>query len=77
VTTKLAPHRYVGQMMGMWFLASALGNLIAGQIAGEFDSENVSAFPAQYLQIAMTVGGAGLIMLFLTKPIKKLMRGVD
>ena len=77
VTTKLAPHRYVGQMMGMWFLASALGNLIAGQIAGEFDSENVAAFPDQYLQIAMTVGGAGLIMLFLTKPIKNLMRGVD
>lgn len=77
VTTKLAPHRYVGQMMGMWFLASALGNLIAGQIAGEFDSENVAAFPDQYLQIALTVGGAGLIMLFLTKPIKNLMRGVD
>lgn len=77
VTTKLAPHRYVGQMMGMWFLASALGNLIAGQIAGEFDAENVAAFPDQYLQIALTVGGAGLIMLLFSKPIRKLMRGVD
>ena len=77
VTTKLAPHRFVGQMMGMWFLASALGNLIAGQIAGEFDSENVAAFPDQYMQIAMTAGGAGLIILLFTKPIKKLMSGVD
>jgi POT family proton-dependent oligopeptide transporter len=77
VTTKLAPRRYVGQMMGMWFLASALGNLIAGQIAGEFDAENVAAFPDQYLQIVLTTAGTGLILLLFTKPIKKLMRGVD
>jgi POT family proton-dependent oligopeptide transporter len=77
VTTKLAPKRFVGQMMGMWFLATALGNLIAGQIAGEFDAENVAAYPDQYMSIVMTAGGAGLIMLLLTKPIKKLMSGVD
>ncbi len=77
VTTKLAPKRFVGQMMGMWFLATALGNLIAGQIAGEFDAENVAAYPDQYMSIVMTAGGAGLIMLLLTKPIKKLMCGVD
>ena len=77
VTTKLAPKRFVGQMMGMWFMASALGNLIAGQIAGEFDAENVAAFPDQYMSIVMTAGGAGLILLLLTKPIKKLMSGVD
>lgn len=77
VTTKLAPRRFVGQMMGMWFLASALGNLIAGQIAGEFDAENVAAFPDQYMSIVMTAGGAGLILLLLTKPMKKLMSGVE
>jgi POT family proton-dependent oligopeptide transporter len=77
VTTKLAPKRFVGQMMGMWFLATALGNLIAGQIAGEFDAENVAAYPDQYMSIVMTAGGAGLILLLLTKPIKKLMSGVD
>ena len=77
VTTKLAPKRYVGQMMGMWFLATALGNLIAGQMAGEFDPSNVQAMPDQYLQIVLVAGGAGLIMLLLTKPIKNLMSGVD
>jgi len=77
VTTKLAPKRFVGQMMGMWFLATAIGNLIAGQIAGEFDAENIAAFPDQYMSIVLTAGGAGLIMLLLTKPIKKLMCGVD
>jgi POT family proton-dependent oligopeptide transporter len=77
VTTKLAPRRYVGQMMGMWFLASALGNLIAGQIAGEFDADNLGAFPDQFMQIVLIAGGAGIIMLLLTKPLKKLMSGVE
>lgn len=35
--TKLAPKRIVGQMMGIWFLATSLGNLIAGLAAGRFD----------------------------------------
>jgi len=35
--TKLAPRRIVGQMMGIWFLATSLGNLIAGLVAGRFD----------------------------------------
>jgi POT family proton-dependent oligopeptide transporter len=76
-TTKLAPKRYVGQMMGIWFLGTALGNVVAGLIAGEFDAENVSTMPGQYMQVVLTTGGAGLIFLLFTKPIKKLMGGVD
>ncbi len=76
-TTKLAPKRYVGQMMGIWFLGAALGNVVAGLIAGEFDAENINAMPAQYMQIVLTTGGAGLILLLFTRPIKKLMGGVD
>jgi POT family proton-dependent oligopeptide transporter len=75
-TTKLAPQRYVGQMMGIWFVGAALGNLIAGQIAGDFDPENLGAFPAQYWQIVTTTGGVGLIFLVLSKPVRKLMGGV-
>jgi POT family proton-dependent oligopeptide transporter len=76
-TTKLAPKRYVGQMMGIWFLGAALGNVVAGLLAGEFDAENVASMPAQYLQIVLTTGGAGLILLLFTKPIKKLMGGIE
>src|SRR5262249_10638653 len=39
--TKLAPPRFVGQMMGTWFLATALGNLAAGLIGGEIGSGTV------------------------------------
>jgi POT family proton-dependent oligopeptide transporter len=76
-TTKLSPKRFVGQMMGIWFLATALGNLIAGQIAGDFNPNDLQAFPGQYWQIVLTTGGTGLILLVFTKPIKKLMGGID
>lgn len=76
-TTKLAPHRYVGQLMGIWFVATALGNLIAGQLAGEFDPNNVAAFPEQYWGIVMTTAGTGIILLVLAKPLKKMMGGID
>ncbi len=76
-TTKLAPKRLVGQMMGIWFLGAALGNVIAGLIAGEFDADNVSAMPAQYMQIVLTTGGAGIICVIFSRPLKKLMGGID
>jgi proton-dependent oligopeptide transporter, POT family len=75
-TTKLAPRRFAGQMMGIWFLGTALGNLIAGQIAGDFGPNDLQAFPAQYWQIVMTTGGTGLLLLLLTRPVRKLMGGV-
>jgi len=49
--TKLAPARFVGQSLGVWFLGTALGNLIAGRIAGEFDANNLAAMPGQLLRI--------------------------
>jgi len=72
-TTKLAPKRFLGQMMGIWFVGAALGNLIAGQVAGDFDPNDIAAFPAQYWQIVMFAVGAGVIFLVLSKPLRKLM----
>jgi POT family proton-dependent oligopeptide transporter len=75
--TKLAPRRFVGQMMGMWFLATSLGNLIASLIAGEFDANNVQAMPGQYLHIVYFSVGLGAVLLILSRPVKKLMGGVQ
>ncbi|MBE1536163.1 peptide MFS transporter [Actinomadura algeriensis] len=33
VTTRLAPHAFAGQMMGVWFLATAAGDAVGGQVA--------------------------------------------
>ena len=74
--TKLAPKRFVGQIMGMWFLSVSLGNLIAGLIAGEFDANNVAAMPGQYMHIVYFSVGLGAVLLVLSRPVKKLMGDV-
>ncbi len=74
--TKLAPKRFVGQMMGMWFLATSLGNLVASLIAGDFDANNVAAMPGQYMRIVYFSVGLGAVLLVLSRPVKKLMGDV-
>ena len=76
-TTKLAPQRYTGQMMGVWFLGTAFGNLIAGLVAGGFDDASIDLFPAQFLQVALFCAGAGLLMLVFSKPVRRLMGDVE
>ncbi len=75
--TKLAAKRFVGQMMGMWFLATSLGNLVASLIAGDFDASNVAAMPGQYMHIVYFSVGLGAVLLIISRPVKKLMRGVQ
>jgi POT family proton-dependent oligopeptide transporter len=75
--TKLTPKRFVGQMMGMWFLAMSLGNLVAGLIAGEFDVNNVAAMPGQYMHIVYFSVGLGAVLLILSRPVKRLMGDVQ
>jgi proton-dependent oligopeptide transporter, POT family len=77
LVTKLAPNGYGGQMMGMWFLSVALGNLFAGIIAGEASGgteEGIAAMPDQFMLIVYTVIGSALL-LFLLKPILRKMMG--
>jgi POT family proton-dependent oligopeptide transporter len=75
--TKLAPARYVSQMMGVWFLATSVGNLAAGLLAGLFETDNVAAMPGQFMQFVYFICGAGIVLLLLSKPVKKLMGGVE
>ncbi|MDP9082712.1 MAG: peptide MFS transporter [Pseudomonadota bacterium] len=75
--SKLSPKRFCGQMMGMWFLAMSLGNLVAGLIAGEFDATNVAAMPGQYMHIVYFSVGLGAVLLGISRPVKKLMGDVQ
>ncbi len=70
--TRLAPHRLVGQMMGFWFLATSLGNLIAGLVAGQFDAKATGQMSGRYLQIVLTALGTGLVLLCLAPLIRRL-----
>lgn len=79
LVTKLAPAKYGGQMMGIWFLSVSLGNLIAGIVAGEASGgtdEALAQMPDQYMMIIYTAIGAGVLLLLLSKPIRKLMGNV-
>lgn len=74
--TKLAPQRYVGQMMGTWFLGSALGNLVAGLVGGHVAEASIDTMPNQMLTMFFIGGGAGLLMLVASPVIKRMMGGV-
>ncbi len=74
--TKLAPRRLVGQMMGVWFLATSLGNLLAGLLAGEFKADTIQQWPVMYLKIVILPVAAALLLIVLSRPIKRLMAGV-
>ena len=74
--TKLAPPRLVGQMLGTWFVASSLGSLLAGRIAGEFDENHLPSWPALCRPMIILPGIAGLLLVAFARPIKRLMGGV-
>jgi proton-dependent oligopeptide transporter, POT family len=72
--TKLAPRGRVGQMMGIWFIAAALGNLFAGLTAGQLETLAPNAL---FWNVAMIVGGAGLVALLASPFVKRLMGDVE
>jgi POT family proton-dependent oligopeptide transporter len=74
--TKLAPPRFVGQVMGLWFLALALGNNLAGQLSGEYDAQNLQSLPDLFLKIFWWSLAAAAVMLALTPTVRRLMGGV-
>ena len=74
--TKLAPPRLLGLVMGIWFLAAALGNKLAGVLAGDFKSENAGELVTFFWHQAIGVGFAALALFALVPWTKKLMCGV-
>lgn len=71
--TKLSPERFVSQMMGIWFLGAALGNLIAGLVAGLIET---MPLPALFSTVAFIVIGSGTLFLVFSRPIAKLAGGI-
>jgi POT family proton-dependent oligopeptide transporter len=65
--TRLSPARYVGQMMGIWFMGAALGNLVAGRVAGLIES---LPLPQLFGAVTTFSAVAGLVLLVLSKPLK-------
>ncbi len=75
--TKLSPRKFVGQMMGIWFLAASVGNLIGGLVGGHVDPENVSQIPQLFTTTTLFLFGAAVILALLIVPIRKMMATAD
>ncbi len=71
--TKLAPRRFAGQMMGVWFMAAALGNLIAGIVGGHVDPENLNQMPELFQRTALSLFIAAGVLALLIVPIRRMM----
>ena len=86
--TKLSPKQMVGFMMGLWFLASAFGQHLAGVIGSwmSVPQEANGAIAAATMslpiymegckQIAMVSLGGGVLLIALSPVIRRLMNGV-
>ncbi len=71
--TKLSPRRFVGQIMGVWFLATALGNLIAGLVGGHVDPNNVAEMPMLFQRTAFSLFIATAVLALMIVPIRRMM----
>ena len=84
IMTKLSTKNLQGMMMGMWFLASAYGQYVAGIIgAGLADAKEGSTnydalitYTEGYKQLALYAVIAGVVLILISPLIKKLMQEV-
>lgn len=84
IITKLSPKRLFGMMMGLWFLASAFGQLAAGKLGAEISRSNtgdtllskLQSYTEGYYQLAIYSLVAGVILIVISPIIKKLMQEV-
>ncbi len=84
IITKLSPKKLFGMMMGLWFLASAFGQLAAGKLGAEISQSNsgltlvskLQSYTDGYYTLAIYALIAGLILLAISPFVKKLMQEV-
>jgi len=72
--TKLAPNKFGGQMMGVWFLAASLGNLIAGIVGGDVDPEKLEVMTPLFVRTTGSLFVAAIACALLVVPIRRMMR---
>jgi POT family proton-dependent oligopeptide transporter len=69
--SRLAPERFTNQLMGFWFVAASLGNLMAGLFVASMDTESATGLPNAFNQMFITSVVFGVVLLILAKPITK------
>lgn len=72
-TTKLAPRKYSGMMMGLFFFAIGAGNLLAGLVVPFSDRLSPSTL---FISLFVITTVMSLVLVALTPMIKKMMGGI-
>ena len=70
--TRLAPPRMTGIVLGIWFLAAALGNKLAGVLGGGFAGDDPGKLASGFLMQAGWVALAAVLLLAVAPWVKKL-----
>ncbi|MEZ5898871.1 MAG: peptide MFS transporter [Hyphomicrobiaceae bacterium] len=70
--TKLAPARMTGFVLGLWFLATAFGNKLAGVLGGNFQAEDPAALVDFFATQALWVALAAALMLAVSRWVNRL-----
>lgn len=84
IMTKLSPQSLQGVMMGMWFLASAYGQYVAGILGAGMATADENASGMQklltytdgYLQLAIYALIAGVLLILISPLVRKMMQDV-
>jgi len=75
--SKLVPGRMIAIMFGIWYLAIAIGNKIAGTMGGMIDQITAQySMSTFFLIFTLIPVGLGVFIMLLTPILKKLMHGV-
>jgi POT family proton-dependent oligopeptide transporter len=74
--TKLAPRAFVGQMMGIWFLAASVGNLVAGLVGGHVDPTKLEQTPIVFTGTTIALLVSTVILAAMIVPIRRMMANV-
>jgi POT family proton-dependent oligopeptide transporter len=69
--TLIAPRRLQGQMMGLWFMSLALGNLIAGLTGGHVNPENVADMPALFGRTTISLLIVAVVLMAIAPMMKR------
>lgn len=73
----LAPEGRTSQMLGLWFLASAIGNLMAGLLGGAVDASDLDRAGAMFMGMAAALFGAAVVLALLARPLRLLLLRTD
>ncbi|CNE07382.1 peptide MFS transporter [Yersinia mollaretii] len=75
--TLLAPDRMRGQVMGLWFCASSLGNLAAGLIGGHVKADQLDMLPTLFARCSIALVICAAVLILLIVPIRRMMNNTQ